>query len=239
MQQYIKLNLLIGRDMLKSFRQLLVMHKLTLQEVRSENEDIKTFVFSSNQKLTYQPGQYGIWVLKRWVRGKPGRLFTVASPPEDNVIQLSTRISNSDFKQKLNKLRVGDTMLMFGPIGLFTLPRPLPPSIVLVAGGIGITPMRALAKHIYNQSLPVRLTLIHSGNGSYLYRDEMTGYAAQAHFVTRESLAATVASVVAVHDTAAVYYLAGPPAFVEATGKLLGQNNVGRQQIRKDGFLGY
>ncbi len=235
--QTAKIYLSILGDMLKGFRQLLTVHKLTLQEVIPEGENIKTFIFRSNKKLTYQPGQYGIWVLKRWVRGKPNRLFTVASPPEDGLVQLSTRISNSDFKQKLNQLKVGDRMIMFGPIGVFTLPKPPPKSIVLIAGGIGITPMRALAKHIHQQQLPVQTTLVHSANGFYLYQDEMARYTDQAFFVTRETFARTLDQAVQASDAQTIYYVSGPPAFVQEAEQQLKQRGV--RDIKKDGFLGY
>src|ERR1700722_7437672 len=123
LMQTVQLYFGILRDSLKSFSKLFVIHHLTLQEVSIEGEDIKTFVFKSDKDLDYQAGQYGIWLLRRWVKGKPFRLFTVASAPEEGVMRLSTRISKSDFKQKLNKLVAGDKLLMFGPIGEFTIPK--------------------------------------------------------------------------------------------------------------------
>jgi ferredoxin-NADP reductase len=234
--QTIRLYFGILRDSLKSFNKLFVIHHLTLQKVRTEGEDIKTFVFKSNKDLDYRAGQYGIWMLKRWVKGKPFRLFTVASPPDEGVIQLSTRISKSDFKQKLNKLVPGDKLLMFGPIGEFTIPKQPPGDIVFVAGGIGITPIRAIAKHIRDASLPIKSILIHSSHDLYLYKAELEQYIDQTYFTTHDNFETTLDKV-AKQQQNATYYLSGPPQFVESARKLLMQNNI--RLIKTDGFLGY
>jgi ferredoxin-NADP reductase len=234
--QTIRLYLGIIRDSIKGWRTVFVLHNLTLQEAHKEGENIVTFVFKSNRKFNYQAGQYGVWILKRWVNGKPARLFTVASPPEEGVVQLSTRISGTDFKQKLAKLMPGDTMWMFGPIGGFTLPKQLPREVVFAAGGIGITPIRALAKHIHDTSLPIESTLIHSGQDFYLYKDELEGYVTTAHFTTRTDFDAILSQVASTRPDA-IFYISGPPKFVEAARKLLLQANV--RHIKTDGFLGY
>ncbi len=231
-----RLYLGILRDSLKSFGKLFVLHHLTLQEVRPEGEDIKTFVFKSNKKLNYRAGQYGIWMQRRWVKGKPWRFFTVASAPEEGVVQLSTRISKSDFKQKLNELKPGGKMLMLGPIGEFTLPQPAPSEVVFVAGGIGVTPIRAISKYTSDASLPIKTTLIHSSRGYYLYKDELEKYVTKAYFTDRDSFEAILQQV-AEQQPEAIFYLSGPPNFVESTRKLLLQKNV--RHIKTDGFLGY
>jgi ferredoxin-NADP reductase len=234
--QTVQLYLGILRDSLKSFNKLFVVQRLTLREVRVEGEDIKTFVFKSNKDLNYQAGQYGIWVLKQWVKGKPFRLFTVASAPEEGVIQLSTRISKSDFKKKLNKLVPGDTLLMFGPIGEFSIPKQPSGDIVFVAGGIGVTPIRALSRHIRDASLPIKSILIHSGHDFYLYKRELEKYIDQPYFTTRDNFETTL-NKVAKQQQNATFYLSGPPQFVAAARKLLLQANI--RHIKTDGFLGY
>lgn len=223
-------------DALKSFSGLFKIHTLTLTEVRPENENIKTFVFASNRKVVYQAGQYGVWLLPTFVKGKPGHLFTIASAPSENHLQLSTRISQSDFKQKLNALSVGSKVYMIGPIGQFVLSDEK--QAVLLAGGIGITPMRSIAlENARRGDNKTNLTLIHSADGNYLYKDEMHRAVGQTHFVTREQFEQTLETVIASVGTEATYFVSGPPAFVVNTEKLLEKHAV--RNVKKDGFLGY
>lgn len=232
----LQLYLGILRDAIKSFRKLFVIHRLTLLEVRDEGENIKTFIFKSNRRLNYAAGQYGIWFMPRFIKGKPGRLFTVASSPEEGIVQLSTRIGPSDFKQKLNRLNVGDTIFMEGPIGQFTLPEPLPQEIVFVAGGIGVTPIRAIAANIFNAQHPVKTTLIFSSSGTYLYKDELQKYVQNPHFTTRDTFDTTLNQVVS-HQPRATFYVSGPPGFVESVNASLRKQGI--KLIKTDAFLGY
>lgn len=224
------------RDLLKNFYKLFTPHFLILKEIRDEGEDIKTFVFTSNKKIKYKAGQYGVWFQKRWIFGKPWRLFSLASSPEENTIQLSTRISKSDFKQKLSKLMIGNRVIMLGAIGEFTLPKEVPEKAVFVAGGIGITPIRSLIKRTNESSLPIETTLIHSGREFYLYRNELEKLVNQAYYTTHDNFENVLNQVIEQNKNA-IYYLSGPPQFVENARVLLINKNI--HHIKIDSFLGY
>lgn len=226
----------ITRDFLKNFRYLLRPHQLTLKAKRSEG-DITVFIFTSKTPIRHIAGQYGSWRLNRWVWGKPIRLFTIASPPGDEEIHLATRISNTDFKQKLAQLEPGQNISMLGPLGNFTVPNPAPEHIVLLAGGIGITPMRAIAKDLFDNNSNTNVTLIHSADDTYLYREEMEQYCSETHFTNRDGFGKTCDNVVATKGKDVPYFVSGPPGFVAAAEKELQKRGV--TTIKKDGFLGY
>lgn len=219
------------------FRTLFKLHTLKIKEVRKEGENIKTFIFSPNKKVNFEAGQYGLWFMPKFIWGKPARLFTVAASPTEGTLQISTRISGSDFKQKLDKLPLGSKVYMMGPIGRFVLGKKPPESAVLVAGGIGVTPMRAVSRFVYDTKAPVELTLIDSADDYYLYRKEFEKYVPHRHFVTRKTFPKALKEVVAKADKGTPFYLSGPPAFVVAAEQNLKQ--LGMRNIRKDGFLGY
>jgi ferredoxin-NADP reductase len=235
--EYIKANVTILIDALLAAKNLLVPYKIVLVEVRNEKEDIKTFVFRPSKKIRFKAGQYGVWFLPTWVWGKPARLFTIASSPEEETIQLSTHISSSNFKQKLSRLKPGDVMYIYASLGRTVLPEQLPSAIVLIAGGIGITAMHSLAKHVRDSKLPIKVTLIHSAKQFYLYKDEMVRYADEASFVTRETFEKQATSVISQASPNTIFYVSGPPAFVNATEAFLKQHGI--INVKKDGFLGY
>lgn len=235
---FIRLNVAIGRDILKDLPNFLRLYSLTLKEVINEGENIKTFVFTSKKPLKFKAGQYSVWFIKRFIKGKPNHLFTIASAPNDAEYWLSTRISKTDYKQKLNQLKPGDSMLVSGGIGQFTLPKMAPDRVVFVAGGIGVTPFRALAREIAAKQLPTAITLIHSGKNYFLYRDELAQLADKAVFSTRQTFENDLTQAIKDNGTKkTTYYVSGPPSFVNETVKFLRQNKVKR--IKRDGFLGY
>lgn len=224
-------------EMLLDLKGMFTLHSLRLKEVRQEGENIKTFVFSPKKKVDFEAGQYGLWFMPQFIWGKPYRLFTVAASPTEETLQISTRISGSDFKRKLAGLPIGAKMYMTGPIGRFVLGKKPPESMVLVAGGIGVTPMRAISRFVYDTKSPVRLTLIHSADGFYLYRKEFEKYVPQNHFVSKETFPAALKEIADKADSQTPFYISGPPAFVTFAEKSL--KSLGHRHIRKDGFLGY
>jgi ferredoxin-NADP reductase len=219
------------------FRHVFRLHSLTLKESRREGEDIRTFVFAPKKKVKFEAGQYGLWFMPKFIWGKPARLFTVAASPTEDTVQVSTRISGTDFKQQLAKLSIGDRVYMLGPIGRFVLGKKPPKAAVLVAGGIGVTPMRAISKFVHDSDGPTKLTLIHSASGFYLYRKEFEQYVPSCHFVTKETLPQTLEQVARQASPDTPFYVSGPPAFVVAVEASL--KKLGRKNIRQDGFLGY
>lgn len=230
-------DLYVAWEMLTDLLGLLTPHVVYLKEIHTEGENIKTFVFSPKKKIKFEAGQYGMWVLPRFVWGKPEHLFTVASSPTEDTVQVSTRIRDSDFKQKMASLLPGSMLILFGPIGRFTLGKNPPESAVLIAGGIGVTPMRSISKFVHDNSIKTELTLIHSADGYYLYREEFEANIPRCHFVTKETFPETLKEVVGLSSDKTVFYISGPPAFVTFVEKTL--KEMGKKNIKKDGFLGY
>jgi ferredoxin-NADP reductase len=219
------------------FKNLFRLHVVELKATRKEGENIQTFIFAQRRKLRFEAGQYALWMIPRFIWGKPARLFTIAASPTEDTLQVSTRISSTDFKQKLSRLPIGSKVYLLGPIGRFTLGKDPPKAAVLVAGGIGATPMRALATFVHDARVPTRLTLIHSADGYYLYREEFEQKVPECHFVTKETFSKTLQDAAGRVSDDTPFYISGPPGFVGFVEDSL--RKLGKKHIRKDGFLGY
>jgi ferredoxin-NADP reductase len=178
-----------------------------------------------------------MWFMPQFIWGKPARLFTIAASPTEGTLQVSTRISGTDFKQKLAKLPIGGKFYMLGPFGRFVLGDIPPKAAVLVAGGIGVTPMRAISRYVYDTKTPTQLTLIHSADKYYLFRKEFEKYVPECHFVTKSTFVKTLQEVLRRVPPDTPFYVSGPPGFVVFADQTLRQ--LGCKHIRKDGFLGY
>jgi ferredoxin-NADP reductase len=89
------------------------------------------------------------------------RTFTVANAPGYGAFLFATRVRGSGLKKTLVEAPIGIGVEVDGPYGSFTLPQK-PSEIVMLAGGVGITPFRAMIEDTMERSLDHTLTLIHS-----------------------------------------------------------------------------
>ena len=118
---------------------------LKLLDIKLEAGNVKTFIFETGG-LTWIAGQSQRYILPQ--AGTTGaeteRRFTIASAPSEEVISISTRITDSSFKQALNALKAGDVIQRKRLKGDFTWEEDMSEQVLLVAGGIGVIPFRAI-----------------------------------------------------------------------------------------------
>ncbi len=123
------------------------------------------------------------------------RTYTVSSAPADDTVRISVkRESASDdtladgvFSNFIHdRLRVGDTIQAKAPCGTFTFDAAEQRPAVLLAGGVGITPMVSMARHALIEGVRTRfirsITLISSASNSEqrAFFDELNDIAAQS-----------------------------------------------------------
>ena len=89
------------------------------------------------------------------------RTFSVANAPGYTSLLVATRARGSALKQALVEAPIGSDLEIEGPYGNFTLPEK-PSDVFLLAGGIGVTPFRAMIEDTLERSLDHTLSLIHS-----------------------------------------------------------------------------
>lgn len=103
-------------------------------------------VYISGRRLehfSYEPGQYAnLRFLDRhhWWQSHP---FSFSTGPQPRSIRFSIK-GSGDFTNSLRTVKPGTPVLLDGPLGQFVLSRASRRKVLLIAGGIGITPLRAL-----------------------------------------------------------------------------------------------
>ncbi|MGH7239519.1 MAG: RnfABCDGE type electron transport complex subunit D, partial [Candidatus Saccharimonadales bacterium] len=124
---------------------------LRLKQKSPAARSIHSFVFTASQKFTFEPGQYMEWTLGHEKSDQRGirRYFTVASSPteQDVIIGVKFYEHASSYKKTLDALKPGDTIVAAQPAGDFVLPRSRSQKLAFLAGGIGVTPFRSMAKY--------------------------------------------------------------------------------------------
>lgn len=188
------------------------------------------------------------------------RPFSLAGAPGAARLSIATRIRESPFKQDLLAAPLGSGLFVSPPWGEFVLPAD-EKDIVLLAGGIGVTPFRAMIQDAVARSSRMELSLIHSARTpeEAPFYDEFRRWAAthphlayvpvmtQAetsavpYLGERRRLDATVLEEMLDDATRneALYMIAGPPRFVSGMAAALAELRIPGARIRSDEFTGY
>jgi ferredoxin-NADP reductase len=106
------------------------------------------------------------------------RSYSIASAPEDQHLAVTVeRLDDGEVSPYLvDVLEPGDELELRGPIGgYFVWDEPLGGPVLLVAGGSGIVPLRAIARHHEAIGSTLELRLLYSARslGDVIYRDEL------------------------------------------------------------------
>jgi ferredoxin-NADP reductase len=185
--------------------------------------------------------------------------FSIVSAPHENCLTIATRMRDSPFKQAMNTLSEGADVGLDGPFGSLTLHSNRQRPAIFIAGGIGITPFVSILRQAAKEQLAQKFILIYSNR-----RPEDAAFLAefQAHKEQMPNLQfiptmtqisqskqtwsgktgqidAGILKQAIAGQLAPIYYLAGPPTFVETMQDLLNENGVEDDDIRSEGFYGY
>lgn len=124
-------------------------NKYLVTDVIKENNAVWTIKMQpTNKKLkTYIPGQFAFFSFKGEKQRFLEHPFSISSSPDDT---LSITVKElGDFTKTIGQLKVDDPVLVEGPFGVFSyVNHPQEQETVFIVGGIGITPVMSMVKHM-------------------------------------------------------------------------------------------
>ncbi|MDO8729341.1 MAG: FAD-dependent oxidoreductase [bacterium] len=217
----------------------------TIKLIASKPEagNVMTFVFETGG-LSWIAGQYQKYILPRAgnTKTETERWFTIASAPSEEMIYLSTRISPSTFKQALKALMPGEMIQRRSLKGDFIWEEEPSKPVVLIAGGIGITPFRSILLERQATNKKINATLLYFNRTNEIpFREEFeTLREKHPEFtflpIIDEGIAThnILSRVPQAHDQ--TFYLAGPELMVESVGDDLKKQGI---SLKQDWFSGY
>jgi len=185
------------------------------------------------------------------------RSYSIASAPEDdNVVLTVERLENGEVSPYLvDELRPGDELELRGPIGgYFVWENALGGPLLLLAGGSGIVPLRAMLRHwvATESSVPVRLLYSARTLEDVIYHDELARLAAYDEVDIRFTLTRDapeewrgyrrridreiLAEVAWPPAERPLVYICGPTAFVEVAATTLVQLGHDAARIKTERF---
>jgi predicted ferric reductase len=124
-------------------------HKLLVDRVVVESPGVVS-VWVRGQRLDELGARAGQFMLWRFLA--PGHVwsahpYSLSAVPDRGVLRITVKDAG-DHSAALAHLRSGTPVLAEGPFGHFTLDKSVRPRLLLVAGGAGIGPIRALAEEL-------------------------------------------------------------------------------------------
>ncbi len=222
-----------------------VRHRMRVSTVVDEAGGAVSITVTGNHldELRAEPGQYFRWRFltgETWLRAHP---FSLSAPPEQGALRL-TVAARGDTTRALQRVAAGTRVVAEGPYGVLTERRRTRRDVVLIAGGVGIAPMRALFETL---SIPA------GGDVLLLYRtadaerallgDELDRLAdragARLHYLTRpgggELTAASLLGRVPDLVRRDVY-VCGPPDMTRGLMADLTRAGLPRAQLHAEGY---
>src|SRR5207302_1695458 len=94
-------------------------------------------------KLNARAGQFFLWRFLTWNRWWESHPFSLSAAPNSGSLRITVK-SSGDFTSRLAQVKPGTPILAEGPFGVFTDVVRRCAGVLFIAGGIGITPIRAL-----------------------------------------------------------------------------------------------
>ncbi len=227
-----------------------VEHRAILQSVEEIGPEIRRFTFETEEPARFLPGQYAILHLGENLR----RAYSMCNLPQGGLMQfIAKRYEGGRGSHALARMRPGQGLTIEAPFGVCTLER-RPGRKVFVAGGTGISPILSLVRQAAHEGInfeapihviygarsaldlaagdQLELATLRIPNARYLPVVEVASaeWPHATGFVT-DAIAANVPEL-----GAAEFYVAGPPAMVNAVKAQLARAEVPLTQVHYDSF---
>ncbi|MEO5704895.1 MAG: ferredoxin reductase [Candidatus Limnocylindrales bacterium] len=231
----------------------------TVTAVRDETPTVRSFTLGLPGWSGHRPGQHLDLRLTAEDGYSVERSYSIASEPERaGEIDITVeRIPGGEVSPFLHEVVVpGDRLEVRGPIGgYFVWEAALGGPLLLIAGGSGVVPLMAMARHRAGagSAVPARMLFSSRGPDEIIYREELDRLAAAgdgfavAHTLTREQPPGwtgyarriderMLAEVIEPLGVATRAYACGPTALVETVANALVRLGLPPDRIRTERF---
>jgi ferredoxin-NADP reductase len=236
---------------------------LRVVRIFQETPDVKTFRFvdpdGGKLPFTYLPGQFiTVTIVSDGVPVR--RSYTIASSPtrRDSCEITVKREQYGVVSQYLHdQVHIGDLVQLIGPSGKFTFTGQESDSLVLIAGGVGVTPMMSVIRYLTDRSWSGEIFFLFGCKSEIdiIFREEIE-YLQKRHanlhvtillnkkpddakspylsgYITKEVVTERVPAIVSRR-----VHICGPPPMMEAVKRTLLELEVPEENIKTEIFAG-
>jgi predicted ferric reductase len=154
-------------------------HRFRVHAVEKEARGVFSIYITGRDldQFDAEAGQFAIWRFmdrKRWWQAHP---FSISAVPNGRRLRITVK-NIGDFTNDIHTLKPGTPIVVDGPFGKF-IERPKNSKVLLIAGGIGITPIRPLAEEMAADGFDVRVLYRAHSEGDLVFKKELDALATQ------------------------------------------------------------
>ena len=231
----------------------------TLLEKIPRSNDTTSYRFFRPADYEFKAGQWFTITLAT-ADGPLDHHFSHADSPTESFIELTTRLTGSEFKNTLDALPVGATVDIEGPYGRFLFGYDLP-KLAFLTGGIGVTPVRSMLRYLTDTAGAGRLegqeVIIFYGSmteDGIVYKSEFDEFETAiaglrvVHVITNPTeswkgyagfITADIVRAELADPSVWTYYVVGPPPMITAMEKVMAQLEIPQDRTVVESFTGY
>lgn len=224
-------------------------HRFYVDSVVAETADTHSIYIKGKRMrdFGYEAGQFGKWRFLSGSFWKEEHPFTISNAMNGRYLRITPK-AVGDFTASLPGVEHGTPVLLSGPLGSFTLSRARSRKILLVAGGIGITPLRAMVEGA-PRSYDMVLVYAARKKSDFVFTEElnqiMAGKKRRLYYVTtqerakgakhasiNEELLKNLVSDIADRDI----FICGPPAMIDKTTEAARSLGADKSRVHSERF---
>ncbi|GAA4802634.1 ferredoxin reductase family protein [Streptomyces ziwulingensis] len=217
-------------------------HRLRVTAVVPESDHVVSVYVTGRDldRLPARAGQFFLWrflTRDRWWQANP---FSLSAAPDGRSLRLTVKTAG-DGTAALRRIEPGTRVFAEGPYGAFTAMHRTRPDALLIAGGVGVTPIRALLEELSGHC--VVLYRVTADRDAVLHdelRDLAAAKGAELHLVTGpavpDRLAPAELARLVPDLTGRDVFLCGPPPMMNAVLGSLRELGVPAPQIHFERF---
>ncbi|MGZ8716064.1 MAG: ferredoxin reductase family protein [Gaiellaceae bacterium] len=196
------------------------------------------------ERLQAQAGQFFLWrflTRGRWSTAHP---FSLSAAPDGRSLRITVK-TLGDHTARMGEVPIGTRVVAEGPFGVFTDGSRRREKVLLIAGGIGITPVRALLQQMRGDVVVVYRVV---SDADVLFRRELDELArasgAELHYVVgdhttdegRRHLSPGHLRELVPDIADRDVYVCGPPALTDIVTRHVREAGVRRSHIHAERF---
>jgi predicted ferric reductase len=224
-------------------------HRLRVADVVQEGPGVVTLRIEGHRldRLAARSGQFFLFrflTRDRWWEAHP---YSLSAAPDGRSLRITVK-ALGDFSATIGRVRPGTRVVAEGPYGAFTADARRRRRVLLIAGGIGITPVRAMLEDMPAEAGELTLLYRAVDMRDLIFREELDTLAArrgaEVHYVLGDHRDPAAHGLLGpahlrelVPDLAARdVFVCGPPVMADAVRRSLRRAGVPRRQIVTEQF---
>lgn len=220
-------------------------------------ENVRHVIITPQSPLPFEAGQFFMIRVRDAAGELVERSYSAANFSAGEVIEFVIRIEpNGKMSQIIDTLQPGATLDMKGPFGRFgfsILPKEVE-RIVLIAGGVGVSPLRSMIQKSFqaHEKHPIQLFYGFRTPKDFLFQSEFEGFLRPGHFEIISSISKPadcpdwkgltgyilnhLEGKIAGPDAGTHTLICGPPPMVKATREKLFSLGFDRQHVHVEAW---